>query len=89
MMKEERWRFEALDAVLRSERARQHIRSIEVRVRQQLTREKDALMSWEPFPLDILATTLPAEIRSAWVFALRAGSDTGAKRHPNSHQRMM
>ncbi len=46
-------------------------------------------MSWEPIPLDIFVTTLPAEIRSAWVFVLRAGADTGAERHPNSHQRMM
>ncbi len=26
---------------------------------------------------------------NAWVFVLRAGADTGAERHPNSHQRMM
>ena len=60
-----------------------------VRVREQLARRKDALMTWEPFPLDILATTLPPEIQSAWVFVLRAGADTGTERHPNSHQRMM
>jgi hypothetical protein len=28
-------------------------------------------------------------IRSSWVFILRAGRNTGAERHPNSHQRMM
>jgi hypothetical protein len=32
---------------------------------------------------------LPAAIGSAWIFVLRAGTDTGAERHPNSHQRMM
>ena len=89
MTKEERSRLEALDAVLRSESVREHIRSVVTRVREQLARRKDALMTWEPFPLDLLATTLPPEIRSGWVFVLRAGADTGAERHPNSHQRMM
>ena len=89
MTKEERSRLEALDAALRSESVREHIRSVVTRVREQLARRQDALMTWEPFPLDLLATTLPPEIRSGWVFVLRAGADTGAERHPNSHQRMM
>jgi len=89
MTNEERSRLEALDMALRSESAREHIRSVVVRVRKQLAGKKHSLMSWEPFPLDVLATTLPSEIRSAWVFVLRAGADTGAERHPNSHQRMM
>ncbi|HEU4771081.1 MAG TPA: hypothetical protein VFS68_02890, partial [Candidatus Udaeobacter sp.] len=89
MTNEERSRLQALDGALRREDVREHIRSVVVRIRQQLARRKDALMTWEPFPLDVLATTLPPEIRSAWVFVLRAGADTGAERHPNSHQRMM
>jgi hypothetical protein len=89
MTEEERSRLEALDAALRSDNFREHIRSVVVRVRDELARKKDALMSWEPFPLEVLATAIPSEIRSAWVFVLRAGADTGAERHPNSHQRMM
>jgi len=89
MTKEERSRLEAIDTALRSESVREHIRTIVARVRDQLTRKKRSLMTWEPFPLQILATTLPPEIRSGWVFVLRAGADTGAERHPNSHQRMM
>src|SRR5436190_10641827 len=89
MTKEERSRLETLDTVLRSDSVREHIRSVVMRVREQLARRKDALMCWEPFPLDVLATALAPEIRSAWVFVLRAGADTGAERHPNSHQRMM
>jgi len=89
MTTEERSRLEVLDTALRSERVREHIRSIVVRVREQLTRKKVALMTWEPFPLEILAATPPREIQSVWVFVLRAGADTGAERHPNSHQRMM
>ena len=89
MTTEERSRLEVLDTALRSSSVREHIRSIMVRVREQLPRRTDALMSWEPFPLDVLATRLPPEIQSAWIFVLRAGADTGAERHPNSHQRMM
>src|SRR5215831_14468532 len=89
MTKEERLLLEALDGALRSENVRKQIRSVVERDREQLARTKDALMTWEPFPLDVLATRLPPEIRSAWVFVLRAGADTGAERHPNSHQRMM
>jgi hypothetical protein len=89
MTVEERLQLEILDTALRSESVREHIRSVVTRVREQLARRKGALMSWEPFPLDVLSTILPPEIRSAWVFVLRAGADTGAERHPNSHQRMM
>ena len=89
MTTEERSRLETLDRAFRSESVRENIRSIVVRVRKQLARRTEALMSWEPFPLDVLATRLPPGIRSAWVFVLRAGADTGAERHPNSHQRMM
>src|SRR4026207_2425615 len=89
MTKEERSRLEALDRAWRCDSVREHIRSVVVRVREQLARRKDALMRWEPFPLDVLATVLPTEIRSVGVFVLRAGADTGAERHPNSHQRMM
>jgi hypothetical protein len=89
MTKEECSRLETLDTALQSESVREYIRSVVARGREQLARRKDALMTWEPFPLEVLATTLPAEIRSAWVFVLRAGADTGAEKHPNSHQRMM
>jgi hypothetical protein len=89
MTREERLRLQALDTALRSDRVREHIGAVVARVREQLACNKDALMSWEPFPVDVLATTVPPEIRSAWVFVLRAGADTGAERHPNSHQRMM
>ena len=86
---EERSRLELLDAVLQSGSVRDHIHSVVLRVSKALSRKKDALMSWEPVPLHIFPTILPPEIRSAWVFVLRAGADTGAEKHPNSHQRMM
>ena len=89
MTLEERSRLETLDAALRSDKVREHIRLVVARVRDQLASRKEALMCWEPISLDLIATTLPPEIRSAWVFVLRAGANTGAEKHPNSHQRMM
>ena len=65
------------------------IRPIIERVRAELSRKNEAVMTWEPIPLTVFGRALPGEIRSAWVFVLRAGADTGAERHPNSHQRMM
>src|SRR5437773_10918721 len=89
MTPEERSLLELIDVALRSENVREQIRPIMKRVRAELARKKEALMTWEPVPLNIFGTALPREIRSAWVFVLRAGADTGAERHPNSHQRMM
>jgi hypothetical protein len=85
----ERMRLESIDAILRTETVREQIRPIVERVRIELTGKKEALMTWEPIALTVFGRALPPEIRSAWVFVLRAGADTGAERHPNSHQRMM
>jgi hypothetical protein len=89
MTPEERSRLESLDAVLRSEDVREQIRPVVERVRAALARKKETHMTWEPITMGVFGRTLPAEIRSAWVFVLGAGADTGAECHPNSHQRMM
>jgi hypothetical protein len=89
MGSEERSRLEAIDTILRSEEVRAQIRPIVERVRAELAREAKALMAWEAIPLTTFGNALPAAIKSSWVFILRAGANTGAERHPNSHQRMM
>ena len=89
MTPEERSCLESIETVLRSENVREQIRPIVERIRAELRRKKEALMTWEPIPLTVFGRALLPEIRSAWVFVLRAGADTGAERHPNSHQRMM
>ena len=89
MTPEERSRLESIEAVLQSENVREQIRPIVERVRAELGRKKEALMAWEPIPLNAFGGALPPRIRSAWVFVLRAGANTGPERHPNSHQRMM
>jgi hypothetical protein len=88
MTKEERSLLETLDATMRSEEVRARIQPVVERVRADLAGKPDAVMAWEPIALETLGE-LPAAIQSAWVFILRAGTDTGAERHPNSHQRMM
>jgi hypothetical protein len=89
MTKEERSGLETLDKIVRSEQVNAQIQPIVERVRAELARKTDALMAWESIALATFGDELPPEIRSGWVFILRAGSDSGAERHPNSHQRMM
>jgi hypothetical protein len=89
MTVDDRATLQALDAILRSEQTRAQIQPIVERVRADLATKTEPLMAWEPIPLSIYGNALPAMIRSSWVFILRAGVNTGAERHPNSHQRMM
>jgi len=89
MTTEEREILVGLDQILRSEKVRTLIRPVVKRVHARLSRETGALMAWEPIPLTIYGNTLPGAIKSSWAFVLRAGANTGAERHPNSHQRMM
>ena len=89
MEPEERARLEKLEIIVRSDEVRAKINPVVDRVCAALSEKADALMTWEPIPLEIFGEGLPPEIRSGWIFVLRAGADTGAERHPNSHQRMM
>jgi hypothetical protein len=88
-MKDERLVLETLDTIMRSEEVRAHIFPIVKRVHDELAQKSDVLMTWEPVALETFGSDLPPAIQSGWVFVLRAGADTGAERHPNSHQRMM
>jgi diacylglycerol kinase (ATP) len=81
--------LQTLDEILKSEGVRAQIRPIVARVRADLWEKPDAVMTWEPIPLEIFGARLPDGIKSSWVFVLRAGTNTGPERHPNSHQRMM
>ena len=89
METEEHARLEKLDTIVRSDELRAKINPIVDRVRTALSQQPQALMTWEPIAVQIFEQTLPPEIRSGWILVLRAGADTGAERHPNSHQRML
>ena len=84
---EEREILEALDRAVYSATALAEIQDVVRRVDNRLIAGTNN-MAWEPIPLDRFGSALPPMIRSAWVFVLRAGINTGAERHPNSHQRM-
>jgi hypothetical protein len=61
-------------------------------VLERVTRELACVpgpMAWESIPLEVFDRPLPNGIKSCWVFVLRAGGETGAERHPNSHQRSL
>jgi hypothetical protein len=45
-------------------------------------------LAWEDVPLEVYLNRLPDQIHSSWVFLLRADSNSGAERHPNSIQRV-
>ena len=81
--------LEALDAAVRSEAMAAPIDDIVSWVEQELQRRTDDVLAWKPIPLELYGSPLPATIRSSWVFILRANMNTGAERHPNSHQRMI
>lgn len=89
MDKGERKILQSLDAIVRQEFVIEMIDSIIPRVERKLTQDFGALLAWEPVSLAIYGGRLPNMIRSSWIFVLRAQTDTGAERHPNSHQRMM
>ena len=89
MTGEERSRLEELDRILTMTSVREQVSPIISRVSSKLDQISNALMQWEPIPMDVFGGRLPPAIRSGWIFVLRAGADTGPERHPNSHQRMM
>ncbi|MBI3466929.1 MAG: hypothetical protein HY000_28275 [Planctomycetes bacterium] len=86
---EERAVIQVLDGLVRQVSVRTIIDPIVLQVEQKLAQDTGALLAWQPVPLTAYGETLPEPIRSSWVFVLRAGTTSGAERHPNSHQRVM
>ncbi len=89
MDKEERKILQIIDAIVEQEHVIASIDSIALRVEKKLAKDSRALLAWEPVPLATYGEGMPAVVRSSWVFVLPAKTNTGAERHPNSHQRMM
>ena len=86
---EERDLLQALDRATRQEPILTLVGSAALRLERELVGDPHAVMAWEPLSLEPFGGELPGAIRSSWVFILRAGSSTGAERHPNSHQRTL
>ena len=83
----ERRVLETLDRAVRDPAVADHLTRVADRVEARLEADPGADLAWEPIPLDLYAE-LPPDVRSSWVFVLRAGATTGGERHPNSRQRM-
>ena len=88
MTLEERTILASLDDTVRSAELQAFLNPAVTRACEDLRTHPSAVMTWEPLPLAPFGE-LPPAIESAWIFVLRAGANTGAERHPNSHQRMM
>ena len=78
----------ALEAAARSGAVLTYVGQVLERVGRALA-GTDAAMTWESVPLAVFDRSLPEAIKSCWVFVIRAGAETGAERHPNSHQRSL
>ncbi|MBL7191249.1 hypothetical protein ISS30_06095 [bacterium] len=81
--------IDRLNELLKSAKICDIIDNIAARLEQKLSDNPQDKLAWEPVPLSIFGNKLPIPIKSSWVFILRANSDSGAERHPNSVQRMM
>lgn len=77
----------SINGILINPHVQAKIDEIADRVARKFTSSTEAL-AWETVPLETYGTGLPAMIRSSWVFLLREGANSGAERHPNSHQRV-
>jgi hypothetical protein len=84
----ERGILAALDHEIRGRRAAAFLSALAAEVSSVLKRDTAARLAWRSIPLDIY-DDVPDDIASSWVFVLRAGSSSGAERHPNSIQRVM
>lgn len=80
--------LKSLDQAVQNGKVQPAIEATIKQVRERLAEDDARSMAWEPIPLSVFDRNLPPAIRSAWIFILRAGTNTGAERHPNSHQRM-
>jgi len=78
-----------LDNVFKRKSVIMKIDAIAKRVEQKLIEDFESDLAWKSIPLDVYQEKLPSMIRSSWVFVVRAQANTGAERHPNSHQFMM
>lgn len=78
----------ALEAAARSGAVSTYVATVLERVERELAATA-APMAWESVPLAVFDRPLPEAVKSCWVFVIRAGAETGAERHPNSHQRSL
>ncbi len=77
-----------LEAIVRSGAQSTYVAQALERVQRKLAATA-APMAWETVPVAAFDRALPEAIQSCWIFLIRAGAETGAERHPNSHRRSL
>ena len=78
-----------LDGLVSQRPVRKKLDSIAARLLDRLRDNDQVPLVWEPVSLALYGESVPLETRSSWVFVLRANSESGAEKHPNSIQRVM
>lgn len=81
--------LQMLDEIIRQKSVKIIIDSIAYQAKRKLNSSISLKMAWKQVPLYIYGAELPEIIKSSWVFIIRSHTNTGAERHPNSHQRMV
>jgi len=89
MDRKEREIIQRLDEILKRTEVRSFVEKVIKLTEKRLLEDPRAFIAYEPLPISIYGDKLPNVIKSSWVFILRAGANTGAERHPVSHQRMV
>lgn len=78
-----------IEALLYSEKARFAIVKAVLDTKTMLDADPERLTAAVQVSLSVFGDTLPPEIKSCRVFALRAGLESRTECHPNSHQRVL
>jgi hypothetical protein len=78
-----------IEELLQSSSIRKHIEVFADEIRHELEQNTEKVLVWRSIPFSLYGERLPEEIKSSWVFGIQAKRETGAERHPRSHQRMM
>jgi hypothetical protein len=76
-----------LDTIVRRNTAVRLIEDSILRLEAKLALNPKDLFAWDTIPLSVFPDSVPAEIKSCWVFLIRAGIPPDKHRHPNSIQR--
>lgn len=86
---DERAILEVLDGLVGQSEVRQELDRVGSRLEERLEADRSSPLVWEAVDLSLYGGPVPDGIRSSWVFVLRAKTESGAERHPNSIQRVM
>jgi len=78
-----------IEALLDNEKARFVIDKAVIETKAMLDADPERLTAAVQVSLSVFGDSLPSEIKSCRVFALRAGLESGIECHPNSHQRVL